>query len=210
MNVKSILEQCGLNEQHFEFIAQAIPDGYAALRSIVDNTPMFNMFAPGLQRLGHLRNVAVQHALQLKTGATDLFYTKDAWNAAHNYMFMQLQCGQVVLTSHYCGRSGTQGVKKAIVRGELNQRNYDLFANENRQPDADPTVGSAYAHILHGGVSDPVMAAIGIPGRDQRTYMLPPLILPIRRPQASQVEEVVDMIAETMKKKQKAKQDQAA
>jgi len=210
MNVKSILEQCGLTEQHFEFIAEAIPAGYAALRSIVDNTPMLSLFAPGSQRLGHLRNVAVQHALQLKAGTTDLFYTKDAWNAARNHMFLQLQCGQVVLTAHYCGKKGNTGVKKAIVRGELNQRNYDLFEKEKKEPDANPFTGTAYAQILHGGISDPVMAAISIPNRDQTSYILPPFILPVRTPQASKVEEVKDMIADTMKKKQKSKQDQVA
>jgi len=172
---------------------------------------MLNMFAPGRQRLGHLRNVAVQYTLQIKAGTGNLFYTKDAWNAARNYMFMQLQCGQAIFTSHYCGRTGTQGVKKAIVRGELNQRNYDLFSADNRQPDVELPVGSAYAHILHGGMSDPVMAAIGIPSRDQRAYVLPLYILPVRKPQASTVEQVQDMLAETMKRKQqKAKQDQVA
>lgn len=210
MNVKSVLEQCGLTEQHFELIAEAIPEGYAALRAIVDNTPMLSLFAPGSQKLGHLRNVAVQHALQLKAGTSDLFYTKDAWNVARNHMFLQLQSGQVIFTSHYCGRSGDRGVRKAIVRGELNQRNYDLFENENRKPDANPILGTAYAQILHGGISDPVVAAINIPNRDQTSYILPPFILPIRKPQANKVEEVKDMIAETMRKKHKTKQDRVA
>jgi hypothetical protein len=164
---------------------------------------MLGSFIPGLRSLGHLRNVAVEHALQTRAGTGDLFFTKNAFNASRNFMFLQLQSGQVVFTTHYCGKRGGRGIRKAIARAELNQRNRDLFTAEAEGPDANPLVGMAYAQIVHGGLSDPVIAAIRIPNRDQISYSLAPLILELRKPEAAKVEQVTDRIAETMKKRAK-------
>jgi hypothetical protein len=206
MNVKSVLEQCGLSEAHFELISEAIPEGYAALRKLADSTPMFAGFVPGFQSLGHLRNVAVQHALQNKIGLSDLFFTKTAFNAARNFAFLQLQSGNVVLTTHYCGKRGGRGIRKAVARAELNRRNFNLFASEGSTPDATPSIGMAYAQIMHGGLSDPVIAAIRIPNRDQVTYRLEPYVLTLRKPDGAKVEEVRDRLAETMKPKSKSQE----
>jgi hypothetical protein len=207
MNVRSVLVQCGVTEAHFELITGAIPEGYAALRKLADSTPMFGGFSPGLRSLGYLRNVAVQHALQTRAATNDLFFTKNALNAARNFEFLQLQTGQVVFTTHYCGKRGSRGVEKAIARAELNRRNADLFAIEGKSPDANPIVGMAYAQIMHGGLSEPVVAAIRIPNRDQLTYTLAPLVLELKKPEQAKVEEVMDRIAETIKSKKKAKEE---
>ncbi len=203
MNVRTFLRQCGLTEDHFDLVAGAIPEAYAALRSISDTTPMFRGFVPGYQSLSYLRNIAVQHALQIRAGNSDLFFTKTALNAAGNHTFLQLHVGQVVLTAHYCGARGSRGVRKAVSRGELNQRNRDLFASEKSAPDADLVSKAAYAQILHAGLSDPVLSAIRIPNRDQLTDSLIAFSLPIVKPSATKVEEVRDRIAETIKTKVK-------
>jgi len=204
MDVKLVLSQCGITDDHISLIAEAIPEGYAALRKLADTTPMFRGFVPGFQSLGHLRNVAVQYALQNKTGTSDLFFTKTAFNAARNFAFLQLQAENVVFTTHYCGKSGGRSIRKAVARGELNKRNLDLFASEASTPDALPILGTAYAHIVHGGVSDPVIAAIKIPNRDQTTYRLAPLVIDLKTPNGAKVEEVTDRIAEAFKSRKKA------
>lgn len=206
MNVKSVLQQCGLSDAHFELISEAIPEAYAALRKLADSTPMFAGFVPGFQSLGHLRNVAVQHALQNKAGFSDLFFTKTALNAARNFAFLQLQTGNVVFTTHYCGKNGTRSIRKAVARAELNRRNLDLFPAEGNTPDAFPSLGMAYAQIVHGGLSDPVIAAIRIPNRDQVTYRLAPMILDLRKPDMAKVEEVRDRLAEAIKSKKAPKE----
>lgn len=203
MNVKSVLSQCGITNAHIDLIAEAVPEGYAALRRLANTTPMFLGFMPGFQSLCHLRNVAVQHALQNKIGTNDLFFTKTALNAARNFSFLQLQSGNVVFTTHYCGKTGSRGIRKAVARAELNRRNHDLFDFEEENPDASLVIGMAYAHIVHGGVNDPVIAAIKIPTRDQITYRLEPLILELRKPDIAKVEEVTDRIAENFKPRKK-------
>lgn len=207
MDVKAVLSQCSITDDHFSLIAEAIPEGYAALRKLADTTPMFRGFVPGFQSLGHLRNVAVQYALLSKTGTSDLFFTKTALNAARNFAFLQLQAGNVVFTTHYCGKSGGRVIRKAVARGELNKRNLDLFKSEASTPDAFPIAGTAYAQIVHGGVSDPVIAAIKIPNRDQITYRLAPLVLELRKPDGAKVEEVTDRIAEAFKSRKRTMED---
>ncbi|MBS0193178.1 MAG: hypothetical protein JSR34_02960 [Proteobacteria bacterium] len=203
MDVKSTLQLCGVSDAHFELISEAIPEGYAALRKLADSTPMFAGFMPGFYSLGYLRNTAVQYALQTKAGFNDLFFVKTAFNAARNSPFIQLQTGNVIFTTHYCGKRGTRSIRKSISRAKLNQRNGDLFTKEADTPDAFPNIGAAYAQIVHGGLSDPVVAAIRIPNRDQVTSLLAPMILDLKKADPAKVEEVRDRIAETIKAKSK-------
>lgn len=201
MDVRSVLEHGGLSEQHFTAIAEAVPEGYAALAKLAKETPMLGQFLPGNQGLSHLRNVAVQHALQAKAASTQLFFTKDAWNAAHNYPFLQLQVGQVILTTHYCGARGSRSVRKAVARAELAQRTPDLFVEQQLLPDMESVSRAAYAQIVHGGVHAPKLIAIRIPNRDQKSYTLRALSLTPIAPNASRVEEVADQLHQTMKRR---------
>jgi hypothetical protein len=209
MSVQAALVRCGLTEEHFSAIAESVAEGYAALRKLVDSTPMLRQFIPGIRSVGHLRNVAVQHALQNKAAVNRLFYTMDALNAARNQAFLKLQVGQVILTSHYCGATGKRGVRRSLARAELALHTPDLFESEKPKPDLDVLNGSAYAQILHGGLSDPVRAAIVIPNRDQETYELEPMILPIVKPSVASVEEVENRLAQTLKRKGAGKQRHA-
>ena len=201
MDVKSVLEHCGLSEAHFNAIAEAVPEGYAALSKLMNDTPMFGQFIPGYRSLAHLRNVAVQFALQTKAGATELFFTQDSWNAARNYSFLQLQVGQVVLTSHYCGAKGSRMVRAAVSRAELVQRTPDLFSSEDASPDIEALSKSAYAQIVHGGLNKPQLIAIRIPNRDQHSYSLRALSLEPIAPTTAKVEEVADRLHEQIRRR---------
>jgi hypothetical protein len=209
MNVRDILEQCGMADEHFATLGRAIPEGYAALQSLAAETPMFSQFLPGSTSLGYLRNIAVQYALQAKAATTGHFYISNAMNKARNHTFLKLQFGQTIFTSHYAGPRGTRGVRKSISRAEMIERNGDLFRLESDLPDADMLKQAAYAQIVHGGKIVPVFAAIFIPNRDQRASKLEPLILSLEKPNSHQVEEVKDRLAETIKKKAKDKNDNA-
>ena len=207
--MRSVLEHCGLSEAHFIAIAEAAPEGYAALAKLVKDIPMFGQFVPGYRSLAHLRNVAVQFALQTKAGSTELFFTQEAWNAARNYSFLQLQVGQVILTSHYCGAKGSRAVRSAIARAELAQRTPDLFSIENASPDMEGVSKSAYAQIVHGGLTKPEIIAIRIPNRDQQTYTLRALALEPIAPNSAKVEEVADRLHEQIKLRKLDKSDRA-
>lgn len=205
MDVRTVLEHCGLTEDHFTAIAEAVPEGYAALAKLMKDVPMFGQFIPGYRSLGHLRNVAVQYALQTKAATTELFFTRDAWNAARNFSFLQLQVGQVILTSHYCGAHGSRSVRKAVARAELVQRTPDLFSAENAKPDMEAVSRSAYAQIVHSGLMTPNIIAIKVPNRDQVSYALQTLSLDPITPNTTKVEEVADRLHENIKKRQVGK-----
>lgn len=204
MDVRSVLEHCGLSEAHFNAIAEAVPEGYAALARLAKETPMLSQFLPGHLGLGHLRNVAVQYALQTKAASTELFFTRDAWNAAHNHPFLQLQVGQVVLTTHYCGAKGSRSVRRAVTRAELAQRTSDLFHGQSAVPDMEHAERSAYAQIVHGGVHKAKLIAIKIPNMDQQTYTLRAMSLTPVEPSAARVEEVADQLHQAIKRRKPA------
>jgi hypothetical protein len=211
MDVRSALVRCGLTDAHFSALAEAVPEGYLALKKLVESTPMLRQFVPGMKSTCYLRNVAVQHALQLKAGDTGLFYTRDASFAGNGQAYLQLQSGRVIITSQYCGPRGNRGVRKAVARAALCARTDDLFAAENDTPDMNMAMMSAYAQLMHGGVDKPVFAALRIPNKSQAPSSLTPMLLELVTPNASKVEEVADRLREQMrpKKKTKDKDDKA-
>ncbi|UZW61539.1 hypothetical protein [Lysobacter enzymogenes] len=207
MNVRDVLESCGVRESHFAAISEAIPEGYAALERLAKSTPMLNGFMQGRRGLSYLRDIAVQHALEAKAAQKRLFYTDLSWNASHNYCFLKLQVGQVVFTTHYAGVSGSKGVRKAVARAELTKRTSDLFTDQGNDPDACVGVRSAYAQIVHGGLDHPKFGLLRIPNRDQISTSLAPFALDLKMPEQGQVEEVEDRLHEAFKEKRRGERD---
>src|SRR5580700_3171492 len=120
MNVPEILAEAGLTDKHLVALGTAIAEGYAALHDLSRGNAMLGAaFLPGHRALGHLRNVAVQHALALKAKATTLFETNYGWNAIGNHAYLTLRFRKVQLTAHYLGPKGTRGIRRAIYRSEL-------------------------------------------------------------------------------------------
>jgi hypothetical protein len=205
MDIKEIMAQSGLTQNHFGALGSAISEAYAALNGLSNSVPMLgSVFLPGHRSLGSLRNVAVQHSLHLKAKETRLFQFAYAWNAINNHVFLQLKHKRVQLTAHYLGPKGNRGIRKAIYRSELQMRNGDLFAGERKRPDVHPG-GEIYAQIVHGGLDKPILAAIRIPNRDYLSKKLSTFVLQIGEPSSVAVENVKDRIAETMKAKKKGR-----
>jgi hypothetical protein len=202
MNVKDLLLACDVTEDHFAAISEAIPEAYIGLSKLVKDTPMLSQFAPGYRvALPHLRNLAVQFALEAKAASTQLFYTKMASNSIGNFNFLELQCGQVIFTAHYRGKRGIRAIPKAIYRAELAQRTPDLFQIEAAAPDFNLGSKAAYAQISHGGAEKPQYAAIRIPNRDQLTYSLQPYVLELKTPNPVVAEQVRDQLDHNFKQK---------
>lgn len=201
MNVETTIRKMGWTNEHFAALGKAIPMGYAALREVVDGTPMLGKFLPGLKTTGYLRNLAVQYALDTQAAATGLFYTDTGLNSTKNHAFLKLTAHGVLVTSHYAGPKGTRGLPKAIVRGELVKRNGDLFGREDNQVDAHESAGVAYVQLRHGGLAKPLFAGLFIPNRDQRTFKMQPMLLDMTPPSKAEVEEVKDQLSDAMTKK---------
>jgi hypothetical protein len=201
MKVEHIVRQCGLSQAHLDALASAVPLGYRALRELVKTTPMLGQFQPGTTTVGYLRNLAVQHALDTQAATTGLFFTEMAFNKPRNHSFLQLRAAQVVITAHYSGATGTRTLRKAISRAELSKRNGDLFAREATEADADLERGQAYVQLRHGGVANPVFAALYIPNRNQQSYLHEPMLLELAPPEAAQVEMVADKLDQAIKRK---------
>jgi hypothetical protein len=205
MDIKAILVESGLTEQHFSALGAAISEAYAAVSGLSNSVPMLgSTFLPGHRSLGFMRNVAVQYALHLKAKETRLFQTEYSWNAINNHAFLQLKHQRVQFTAHYLGPKGTRRIRKAIYRSELQMRNGDLFAAEKKRPDIHPS-GEVYAQIVHGGLFKPVVSAIRIPNRDYLSRKLSSFILEIEEPSLVAIENVKDRIADTMRARKKGR-----
>lgn len=201
MNVESVLKGCGLSDAHFTMLGEAIPLGYRVLQALVKSTPMLAQFMPGMMTVGYLRNLAVQYALANKAAEGQLFFVDTGLNQARNHSFTKLQSGNVIVTTHYAGATGSRAVRKAISRAALADRNGDLFADDGNGVDADVNTGHAYVQLKHGGIAMPVFAALYIPNRDQRSVDLAPMLLELSTPDNAKVEEVTDRLRDTIKRK---------
>lgn len=186
-------------------LGTAIAEGYAALDSLSTGTAMLGTaFLPGNRALSYLRNVAVQHALNLKARSTGFFEADIGWNVIQNHAYLILRFNKVQLTSHYLGPKGTRGIRRAVYRSELQRRNFDLFASEAKKPDVHST-GDVYAQIVHGGLGKAVLAAIRIPNRDYLSRKMDALSLVLGEPSQVAVENVKDEIDKTIRKRKEGK-----
>jgi hypothetical protein len=201
MNVESVLRGCGLTDAHFAALGEAIPLGYRALQEVINATPMLGQFMPGMMTVGHLRNLAVQYALANKAAEGEFFFVDTGLNQARNHAFAKLLAGNVIVTAHYAGATGSRTVRRSVTRAALADRNGDLFSAEGQRADADETTGRAYVQLKHGGLAVPVFAALYIPNRDQRSVALAPLLLELATPDNAKVEEVTDRLRDTIKRK---------
>jgi hypothetical protein len=201
MNVESVLRGCGLTDAHFATLSEAVPLGYRALQALVKATPMLAQFMPGMMTVGHLRNLAVQYALANTAADGEAFFVDTGLNQARNHSFTKLQAGNVIVTAHYAGATGSRAVRKSVARAALADRNGDLFSTDGQHADAEVATGHAYVQLKHGGVAVPVFAALYIPNRDQRSVALAPLLLELATPDHAKVEEVTDRLRDTIKRK---------
>ncbi|QIO88839.1 hypothetical protein G9274_002524 [Stenotrophomonas rhizophila] len=201
MDVKTVLSECGLDDRHFQVLGIAVPEAYAALNQLSLSTPMLGAFPQGVRGLSYLRDIAVQHALEARAADSKLFFTSTARNPSGNHMFLKLQVGQVVITTHYSGARGARSVRKAVSRGELATRTPDLFLAQGTMPDHCPIIRSAYAQLVHAGLDQPKFAMLQIPDRDQKAAKLTPHVLELQVPSKGAVEEVQDRLNEAFKVK---------
>lgn len=201
MDVKTVLAECGLDDRHYQVLGSAVPEAYAALNRLSLSTPMLGAFPQGARGLSYLRDIAVQHALEAKAAESRLFFTSTARNSSGNHMFLKLQVGQIVITTHYAGARGNRAVRKSVSRGELATRTPDLFLAQGTMPDHCPIIRSAYAQLVHAGLDQPKFAMLQIPDRDQKAAKLTPYVLELRTPSKGAVEEVQDRLNQAFKVK---------
>lgn len=193
-HVRYHLERAGLTPEHFEQISNAVASGYGFVRKLIEEVPMLGRSAPGFYNTGNLRNIAVQYALESVAAESELFFTEPRLNNGKNYVYTVLSAHGVSFTSHYAGREGTEGVQKALYRGELAQRNSDLFEADGALPDLDIDLKPKYVQLIHAGNLKPLWAMIRIPDRNQVTASLEPFVLDLPSADMEQVERIEDKV----------------
>lgn len=181
---KSLLNN-HLSDQDYAAISASVSAAYIACSQAINDNPILGAFLPGQLLRSNLITPYVDHALTKLPG----FLYEFQPNAARNWYQTTFYKSGLALTSHYLGsgKNMRSGARKAVVRGELNKRNGDLFAQEAKEPDATPDF--VYCHVLHGGFAQAQCIALAVPNRNQTGYFAS-TALEIVNPEETQVEEI--------------------
>lgn len=179
-----------LSADDYSAISQLVSAGYAACVSATHDHPVLGKFLPAILLRSWLITPFVDAGLINLKGFTYSFRP----NAARNWYQTTLYKGGLALTSHFLGagkKNRRKAARQAVVRAELNQRNYDLFTFESTTPDLRGDF--LYCHILHGGFSKADTICLAIPNRDQDGYCAS-TVLELVEPEQVQVEEIREEI----------------